>query len=60
MHPFHAALVSFAERREIDMKKAIRDIMLQRLEDEQNSTKYFYRCDLYSDGIFYGETTDRK
>ena len=28
MHPFHAALVSFAERREIDMeKKSIREII---------------------------------
>ena len=26
------------------------------MEDEQNSTKYFYRCDLYSDGLLHGET----
>ena len=38
-----------------DMKNAIRDITLQRLESGQNSTKYFYRCDLYSDGIFYSK-----
>ena len=30
------------------------------MEDEQNSTKYFYRCDLYSDGIFHSKTTGRK
>lgn len=42
-------------------KNAIRDIMLQRLKNEAefcpDFTKYFYRCDLYSDGIFHLKTT---
>ena len=30
------------------------------MEDEQNSTKYFYRCDLYSDGLLHSKTKETR